>query len=190
MLVVDHDALQAVDFLDLVDEVGSQCLDALDRKDVVRRRVAVEDVVALLDVVAFLKMERLALRDQVFDRLEPSFMRLDEDAALVLVVAAETDRAIDFGDDRVILRTARFEQFGHARQTARDVLGLGAFQRDTRDDVAGLDLLCPVRPRESRRPRAGSGRRHPSTASATSPFSFLMTIAGFRSVPRGSNASR
>ena len=72
MLVVDHNALQAIDFLDFVDEVGSQRLDALDRQDVVRRRIAVEDVVALLDGVAVLKMERLALRDQVFDRLEAS----------------------------------------------------------------------------------------------------------------------
>jgi len=36
----------------------------------VRRRVAVEDVVALLDDVAVLQMERLALRDEVLDRLE------------------------------------------------------------------------------------------------------------------------
>ncbi len=70
MLVVDQHALQPVDLLDLVDEVGGQCLHALDRQDVVRRRVAVEDVVALLDGVAVLEMERLALRDQVLDRLE------------------------------------------------------------------------------------------------------------------------
>ena len=101
-----------------------------------RRRVAVEDVVALLDGVAFLEMERLALRDQVLDRLQRRIMRLDDDAALVLVVAAEADRAVDLGDDRVILRTAGFEQFGHPRQTAGDVLGLGAFHRDTREHVA------------------------------------------------------
>ena len=70
MLVVDQHALQPVDFLDLVDEVGSKRLHALDRQDVVRRRVAVEDVVALLDGVAVLEMERLALRDQVLDRLQ------------------------------------------------------------------------------------------------------------------------
>jgi hypothetical protein len=61
-----------VDVLDLVDEVGSQRLHALDRQDVVRRRVAVEDVVALLDVVAILKMERLALRDEILDGLDAS----------------------------------------------------------------------------------------------------------------------
>ena len=62
-------ALQPVDLLDLVDEVVGQRLDALDRQDVVRRRVAVDDVVALLDDVAVLHGDVLALRDQVLDRL-------------------------------------------------------------------------------------------------------------------------
>ena len=93
MLVVDDHALQPVDLLDLVDEVGGKLLDALDRQDVVRRRSAVEDVVALLDDVAFLQMEVLALRDQVLDRLAALLLRLDDDPALVLVVAAELDRA-------------------------------------------------------------------------------------------------
>ncbi len=93
-------ALQPVDLLDFVDEVGSEGFHALDRQDVVRRRVAVEDVVALFDVVAILKMEGLALRDQVLDRLDTVFSRLDHDATLVLVVAAEADRTIDLSDDR------------------------------------------------------------------------------------------
>ena len=63
-------------------------------------------------------------------------MRLDDDAALVLVVAAEADRAVDLGDDGVILRTACLEEFGHTRQTAGDVLGLRAFHRNTRNHVA------------------------------------------------------
>ena len=142
MLVVDQHALQAIDLLDFIDEVASKLLHALDGQDVVRRRVAVEDVFALLDGVAFLQMERLALRDQVLDRLGAFFMRLDDDAALVLVVAAESDRAVDLGDDRVILGTTSFEQFGHARQTAGDVLGLGAFQRDTRQHVTRRHLLA------------------------------------------------
>jgi hypothetical protein len=69
VLVVDLHALQPVDLLDLVDEIGGELLDALDRQDVVRRRVAVDDEVALLDDVAVLQMDVLALRDQVLDRL-------------------------------------------------------------------------------------------------------------------------
>ena len=63
---------------------------------------------------------------------------------LVLVVAAELHRAGDLGDDRVILRTTRLEQFGDARQTAGDVAGLRRFHRDTRDDVAGLDRAARI----------------------------------------------
>ncbi len=107
-----------------------------------RCRIAVEDVLAPLDGVAFLQMERLALRDEVLDRLGRLVMRLDDDAALVLVVASEPDRAIDLGDDGVILGTTRLEQFRHARQTAGDVLGLGAFERNTRQHVARSDLLA------------------------------------------------
>ena len=95
VLVVDGHALQPVDVLDLVDEIGGQRLDALDRQDVVRRRIALEDVVALLDGVALLQMERLALGDQVLDRLVTLLRRIDDDPPLVLVVAAEADGAAD-----------------------------------------------------------------------------------------------
>ncbi len=139
MLVVDHDALETIDLLDFVHEVARQRLDAPDGQDVVRCRVAVEDVVALLDDVAFLQMERLALRDQVLDRLDAILVRLDDDAALVLVVASEPHRAVDLRDDRVVLRLAGLEQLGDARQTARDVLGLRAFHRNTRENVTGTD---------------------------------------------------
>ena len=44
------------------------------------------------------------------------------------------------GQDRRLLRLARLEQVGHARQTAGDVAGLRRFLRDTRDDVADADL--------------------------------------------------
>ncbi len=65
VLVVDEHALQPVDFLDFVDQIGSEFLDALDRQDVVRRRIAFDDEVALFDDVAVLQMDVLALRDQV-----------------------------------------------------------------------------------------------------------------------------
>lgn len=107
-----------------------------------RRRVAVEDVVALFDVVAFLKVEGLALRDQVFDCFDAIFSGLDHDATLVLVVAAEADRTINLGDDGVVLRTTSFEQFCDARQTTGDVLGLGAFHRDTCKHVTLGNLLA------------------------------------------------
>ena len=184
VLVVDRHALQPVDVLDLVDEVGGQRLDALDRQDVVRRRVALDDVVALLDGVAFLEMERLALRDQVLDRLGALLARLDDDAALVLVVAAEADRAVDLGDDRVILRTARLEQLRHPRQTAGDVARLGALHRDTREHVAGLHLGARL-DREDRLDRQEVAGVAAAAVFLALPSLPLTTIAGLRSPPRG-----
>ena len=86
VLVVDADALEAIDLLDLVDEIGRQFLDALDGEDVVRRGVAVDDELALLDHVAILQVDVLRLRDQVLDRLGALFARLDAQALLVLEV--------------------------------------------------------------------------------------------------------
>src|SRR5262245_45954741 len=140
VLVVDADALQPVDLLDFVDQIGGEILDAFDRQNVVRCRVAFDDKVALLNDIAVLDMDVLALRDQVLDRLGILLLRLDGDAPLVLVVASEPHRAGDFRDDRRLLRPARLEQLRHPRQTAGDVARLGAFGRNAGDDVAGLHL--------------------------------------------------
>src|SRR5216684_3098086 len=144
VLVVDQHALQPVDLLDFVDQVGREFLDALDRQNVVRRRIAFDDEVAFFDDVAVLQMDVLALRDQVLASLLVLVHRLDRDAALVLVVAAEADGARNFRDDRRVLRLASLEQFRDPRQTAGDVAGLRAFRGNTREDVAGLDLRADV----------------------------------------------
>jgi len=89
-------------------------------------------------------MDVLALWNEIFLRLVILGRRLDRDAALVLVVAAEADGAGDFRDDRRILRLACLEQFGNPRQTAGDIAGLGALRGDTRQDVSGLDLRADV----------------------------------------------
>ena len=89
VLVVDVDALQPIDLLDFVDEIGGELLDALDRQNVVRRRIAVDDVVALLHDVAILEMDVLALRDEIFDRLAAFLVGNDRNALLVLEVASE-----------------------------------------------------------------------------------------------------
>ena len=109
-----------------------------------RRRIAFDDVVALLDRVAVLQMDVLALRDQILRGLHVLLGRLDGEPALVLVVLAELHGAGDLGDDRRVLRPARLEQLRHPRQTAGDVAGLGAFGRDTRDHVARLDLAAEI----------------------------------------------
>src|SRR6185369_13153524 len=171
VLVVDEHALQPVDLLDFVDQIGSEFLDALDRQNVVRRRIAFDDEIALFDDVAVLQMDVLALRDQVLARLLGLVHRLDRDAALVLVVAAETDRARDFRDDRRVLWLAGLEQFGHPRQTAGDVTGLGALRRDTRQDVAGLDLRAGVHRQN------GVDRQHVAGIAAAGELEHLAVLA-------------
>ncbi len=84
--------------------------------------------------------QALAARDQILDRLLGFVIRLDIDALLVLVVLAELDCAGDFREDCVVLRTARFEQFGNTRQTAGDVARLRRRRRNTRQNVAGFDF--------------------------------------------------
>ena len=65
VLVVDLHALQAVDVLDLADQVVRQRLDALQAQDVVRVRLAVGDDLAPLHVLAFEHDEVAPLRDQL-----------------------------------------------------------------------------------------------------------------------------
>ena len=144
VLVVDVDALQPVDLLDFVHQVSRQFLDALDGENVVRGGISLDDIIALLDDVAVLKVDVLALRDQVLLRLIALARWLDRDAALVLVVLAEPHRSADLGDDCGFLRLARFEQLRHPRQTAGDVAGLGALRRNTRNNVARLHVAARI----------------------------------------------
>ena len=150
VLVVDLDALESVDLLDLVDQVLGQRLLAEHPEDVVRVGGAVHQRLAGLDLVALAHGQVLALGDEVL--LGVALVRRDEHLALALGVLAEADHAVDLGDDRVLLGLARLEELGDARQTAGDVLGLGGLARDTRDDVAGLDAVA-LRHRDGRADR-------------------------------------
>ena len=69
----------------------------------------------------------------------PSSSR-DDQARLPLVSLPKLTVPELLGEDRRILRLARLEQVGDARQTAGDVAGLRGFLRDTRDDVADRHL--------------------------------------------------
>ena len=126
VLVVDLHALQSIDVLDLVDEVVGQRLDAQHvagcRAAPASRRSAGRPS----DVVAFLHGDVLALRDQVLarpcpDRRPPG----PRGCGAWPCSPCRTRRGRRSRDDRVVLRAARLEQLGHARQTAGDVAGLG-----------------------------------------------------------------
>src|SRR4029077_6508056 len=123
---------------------GGQFFDALDGEDVVRSGIALDDIIALLNDVAILKVNVLALRDEIFLWFITFARRLDGDAAFVLVVFAEPHRAANLGDDRCFFRTPRLEQLRHPRQTAGDVASLGTFSRDTRNHVARLHVTTRI----------------------------------------------
>ncbi len=69
VLVVDADALEPVDLLDLVDQVGLQLLLAEHREDVVRVARAVHERLAGAHAVAFLHVDVDAARQRVLARL-------------------------------------------------------------------------------------------------------------------------
>ena len=71
----------------------------------------------------------LSLRTMI-DRL-PRFFSLEQ-----------FDRAVDFGDNGRILRLASFEDFRHARQTARDVLRARSLARRLGDQRTG-EIIWP-----------------------------------------------
>src|SRR5690606_28640641 len=94
------------------------------------------DHLALLDELALEHRDVTPLRDQLLVGL--AFRAGEDQALLALGVATEAHGAGDFGQDGRLLRLARFEQVGHARQTAGDVAGLGRLLRDTGNDVADI----------------------------------------------------
>jgi hypothetical protein len=66
----------------------------------------------------------------------------DDQTLLALGVLAERHRAGDLGQHAGVLGRTGLEQFGHARQAARDVAGLLGFLRDPGQHLAHRDLLA------------------------------------------------
>ena len=69
MLIVDLHTLQTVDVLHLINEVICQRLDSHDPQNIMRCRVAVHDVITLLDEITFDNGDVLALWNHVFHGL-------------------------------------------------------------------------------------------------------------------------
>ena len=141
VLVVDVDALQAVDLLDGVDQISLRVLFAEDGQQVVRVERAVDQRLARLDVFAFLHVDVHAANDRVF-LLRPAVFAFDVNLAQTLADFAVFHDAVDFADDGRVARLAGLEEFDDARQTSGDVLGLGGLARNFRQHVSGLHLVA------------------------------------------------
>src|SRR4026209_3041592 len=100
----------------------------------------VHQLLASTYTLAFVHVHVHATRKRVLTRVA-AIVGDDDHLALTLDHATVLDDAVDLGDDRRILRLARFEQLDDARQTAGDVLGLRRLARDLRQHVAGFHAL-------------------------------------------------
>src|SRR6516225_1309507 len=123
VLVVDVDALQTVDFLNLVHQVLLQFLFAEHAHDVVRIARAVHERIARVNTLAFLDVDVNAAGESVLALL--AVVADDVQFAHALRDFAVLHRSVYLADHGGFARLAGFEQLHHARQAARDVLGLG-----------------------------------------------------------------
>src|SRR5215471_10343118 len=141
VLVVDVNALEAVNLLNGVDEVSLRELFAEHGEKVVKVERTVDQSFTGLDVVAFLNVDVHAARDGVFLGGFAVFA-FDVDFAHTLGDFAVANRAVNFADDGGILRLASLEELDDTRETSGDVLGLGGFARDLRENVARGNIVA------------------------------------------------
>ena len=124
VLVVNLHALEAINFLHFVDQVLLERLRPEDLEDFVRDDGTFGELLALLHDVALEDDDVLAQRDRDAPLRCAGLVVFDDELALAANGAADLDDAIDLRDLGGVFRTAGFEELGHARQTAGDVLGL------------------------------------------------------------------
>ena len=117
-----------------------QFLRTADIENLMRHDRAFRQLLALLHVIAFENNNVLADRNEVF-LFDTGLGVLDENAALAAHARTEVHHAVNLRNLGGVLRTARLEQFRHARQTAGDVFGLRGFARDLREHIARVDFV-------------------------------------------------
>ena len=114
MLVVDVDALEAVNLLDAVEQVLLQLPLPEDLQDLVRVLRTVGEGVAGLDALPLLNVDVQPLGDGVLALL--AVVGADDDLAGALDDLAVVDGTVDLRHDRGVLRVARLEQVHDARR--------------------------------------------------------------------------
>ncbi len=137
MLIIDAHPLEAVHFLDLIEQIFLEDLVAADTQDVLRNDRAFRELLPGKNFIALIHRRVLAVRNGVFFR--HAGRALDDDGAVAAAVLAELDEPVDLGNDSRVLRTARFKELGDTRQTAGDVARLLHAAGDLRDQFARAD---------------------------------------------------
>ncbi len=139
VLVVDRHVLRTVDLLDLCEEISLDRFDPFDAQDVLRYQVSVDQRITGDHMVTLVNTEVLSVRDRMLD--DHTVFVADVDDLLTALLLTHLDQAIDLCDDRWILRTAYFEDFGNSRQSPSDVLSTGNLPRGLRQHRACGDLV-------------------------------------------------
>ncbi len=119
MLVVDLHTLQAVDVLNLVDDVFLYGCGTLDGQDVGRSYGTVGERRTGTNIVVVLYQDLLGDGHKVLADI--AHLGGDGDFAIATLEASHGDDTVDFGNDRGIAGIAGLEQLGHTRQTTGDV---------------------------------------------------------------------
>ena len=140
VLVVNVDALEPVDFLDFVHQVLLQLLFTEHRQDIVGVARAVHERLAGFYPFPLLHGHVDAARQQVL--LGLGTIRHHNDFALALDDVGIPYQAINFCNDRRLMRFARLKELDHARQTSGDIFGLGGFTRNLGQHVAGAHHIA------------------------------------------------
>src|ERR1700732_529612 len=143
VFVVDVHALEPVNLLNRVHEVGLRVFFAEDSENVVRVQRPVDQRLASPNAFAFLDVDVNTARNGIFLRgvCPRAALAFDVNLSLALDDFAVLHEAVDFADDRGIFRLARFEELNDARETAGDVFRFGGLAGDFCEHIARLHFV-------------------------------------------------
>ena len=139
MLIVNLNTLQTVNVLNFLDQIFSQLLNAQNAQNIMRSRCTFNQHIAFLDNIAVLNNQVTSFRNQIFQRF--AFLRHNGNPLFGLIILAEFNLSVNIGNNRRIFRTTGLKQLGNTRQTTGNIFSLGAFSRNSRNNLTGLNFL-------------------------------------------------
>ena len=131
VLVVDLNALTAIDLLNLVTKVLLNSLFAGDTQNIVRHQWTVDQLLTGRHGVARVNEESFSRWHQVL-YLKAAFAA-DDDGTLATFLITQFDGSVDLGHHRRVLWFTRFEDLSNTRQTTSNVRNSGSFTRCLRN---------------------------------------------------------
>ena len=139
VLVVDLHTLEAIDVLNLIDDVFLNGGGTLDGEDVAGGDGTIGKRRSGTNKVVLLHKDLLGEGHKIL--LDFAELGGNHDFAVAALDSAHRDFAIDFGNNSGVGRVARLEEFGDTRQTTGDVACRTHHARNLGDDVARFEAL-------------------------------------------------